>query len=252
MKIKTSLATGLAIVLVAIASIFLIPSAKVKSGQDFVQTEIPVVIKPLKTADGIVSVEIQCGKVSITEPDTLDDFTCYLINRTDKSIRSSIVGYSIISDSNGEEKRDNRLDTTDAYIHPDFADVKKPIEPGGKLSIMPPGPITLPGSIIKRLELEPFYLEFSDETTIGIGGKSAEMIAKVREGATRYKNSLRREYLNKGKSSQAILPLLEDEVPIDSEITGFAQQMGAKAYRRLLRKKYEKKGIAAIKETLDK
>lgn len=250
MKVKTSMAIGLTIILITIASIFLIPTAKVESGQDFAQTEIPVVIKPLKTDNGIVPVEIQCGKILTTQPDTLD-FTCYLINNTDKSIGAASVGYAVVYDSNGEEKRNSRSNATVPYIHPDLLDVKKPVEPGGKLSVMPHGPITEPGSVIKRLELEPLYLEFTDGTTVGVGGKDAELIARIREGATKYRNLLRREYLNKRKSSESILPLLEDEKPISSEIVGFAERAGATAYRRWLRKKYEKNGVSGLTETLE-
>lgn len=252
MKIKTSIAVGLTIIIITIVSILLIPESVAQDSKNLVQTEIPVVIKPLKVGDGIVPVNIQCEPVIITRLDTLDRFSCKLINATDKSIHASGVRYSIIVDSNGEEKQIDGLDTAVPYIHPDLAEEKKPIEPGGSLFIKPLGPIGEPGSVIKRLELEPIYIEFDDATTVGIGGKSAELIASVREGAARYKNSLRQKYLNKGRSAREILPLLEDNAPLGSEIESFSQKAGAKAYRKFLRKKYEKTGIEAINKVLDK
>lgn len=226
-------------------------TSKAQGNRDFAQMEIPVVIKPLKVGDDIVPVYIQCEPVFITRPDTLNRLSCKLINGTNKSIRAFSVRYSIIVDSNGKEKQIDRLDTAVPYIHPDLAEEKKLIEPGGS-SFINPRPIDEPDSVIKRLELEPIYIEFDDETTAGIGGKSAELIASVREGAARYKNSLRQKYLNKGRSAQEILPLLEDNAPLGSEIENFSQKAGAKAYRKFLRKKYEKDGIAAIDEVLDK
>lgn len=252
MKIKTSIATGLAILLITIVSIVLIPTLKVSGNRDFVQTEIPVVIKPLKVGNDIVPVEIQCEPVFITKSDTLDRFTCILVNKTNKSIRASSVRYSVIFDSNGKEIQIDRLDTAVPYIHPDLSEEKKPIAPGGSLFITPLSPIGEPDSVVKRLELEPIYIEFDDETTVGIGGESAELIASVREGAAKYKKSLRQKYLNKGRSAQEILPLLEDNAVLGSEIENFSQRLGAKAYRKFLRKKYEKVGVEVINKVLDK
>lgn len=252
MKIKTSIAVGMTIIMITVVSILLIPESEAQDSENLVQTEIPVVIKPLIVGDNVIPVHIQCQTVFITKPDTLERFSCKLINATDKSIRASGVKYSVIVDLNGKENRIDRLDTAISYIHPDLSEEKKPIGPGGSIFITPLGPIVEPNSIIKRLELEPVYIEFDDETTVGIGGKSAELIANVREGAARYKNSLRQKYLNNEKSAQEILPLLEDDVPLSSEIENFDQRAGAKAYRKFLRKKYEKAGIEVINKILDK
>lgn len=250
MKIKTSIAIGLAILLTTIVSIFLVPTLEVSSSQNFVQTEIPVVVKPLKAGDDVFPVEIQCEPVIVTKADTLDRFTCVLINKTNKSISASSVRYSVIFDSNGKEVDESHLDTLIPYIHPDLSDIKKPIKPGGRLSITPVGKVVKSDSVIKRLEIEPVYIEFSDGTTAGVGGKNAEMIMNVREGATKYKNSLHQEYLKRGKSVQAILPLLADDASLDSETLNFQQQVGAKAYRKSLLKKYEKDGLKSIKKVL--
>jgi len=252
MNIKTSITIGLTIILISIVAIFLIPGLKAQNSRNFVQTEIPVVIKPLKIGNDTVPVDIECEKVFITKPDTLDGFTCILVNRTNKNISASSVRYSIIVDSNGKEKQIDRQTTAVPYIHPDLSEVKKPIEPGGSISITPLGPIVEPDFVIKRLELEPIYIEFDDETTVGIGGKNAELIANVREGAARYKNSLRQKYLDKRKSVQEILPLIEDNAPFDSEIENFSQRAGAKAYRSFLLKKYKEDGIQIINTILDK
>lgn len=216
----------------------------------FERTEIRVVIKPMKVNDAAIPVETECEPVFIERPDTLDYFSCVLVNNTEKSIRASSVRYSLLFDSDGRQGRTDRLHTADSYIHPDLSEVKKPTVPGGRLFILAPGPLTERNSVINTLELEPLYLEFSDGSTVGTDTRSAEMIAKVREGAAKYKNAVRQEYLNKGRSVKAILPRFENKA--DQEALPFAQRAGANAYRRFLRKKYDEAGAAAISVILDK
>jgi hypothetical protein len=230
--------------------IFTSPSVTVQGSADFVQKEIPVVIKPLKVGSETVPVQIQCDPVFIFKSDTIESFNCVLVNLTDKNIRSSSVRYSLISDNAGREQRSDRLDITDTYIHPDFADIRKPIAPGGILHIMAPGPLVEPGSVIKTLELEPIYLEFSDGTTIGIGGESALKIAEVRKGATAFKQLLQKEFQSKGKSAQALLPLIEDSGSVESSGFSNGGRIGANAYRRFLLEKYQKSGSSAIDKLL--
>lgn len=250
MKIQTSIAAGLTVILITVVSILTIPALKAKGNQNFVQTEIPVVIKPLRVGNEIVPVEIQCKPVFITRPDTLEGFSCILINRTNKSIRASSVRYSIITESNGREEQDDRFDTADTYIHPDLAEVKTAIAPGRSLPIVPLS-IVERDSVIKRLELQPTYIEFTDGTAVGISGESAVMIAKVRAGARRFKNNLRQEFLNKGRSVQAILPLLEENAPLGLENLTFEEKTGAKYYRRFLLSKYQKYGTAFVNDILN-
>ncbi len=216
----------------------------------FQQREILVVIKPLKVGDQIIPLEIQCEPLFITRPDTLERFSCTLINRTNKSIRAYGYIHSIIFDSNGKETRSDIISTANTYIHPDLSDAKKLIEYGEKGHFSSVS-TTIRGAVIKKLELEPVYIEFSDGTSAGTHGKSAELIANVRAGARRYKNYLRQEYRNRGRSVQAILPLLEKDVPLGLEKMSFAQKAGAKAYRRFLRNEHKKGGNAAIKRVID-
>jgi len=215
------------------------------------QKDIPVVIKPLRVGNQIVQVEIKCQPVLIPKPDTLERFTCTLTNRTNRSIWAYGVRYSIIFESNGQVNQISRINTVISYIHPDLLEVKKPITPGSFSFITPLGPIVLNNSVIKRLELEAFYIEFDDATTAGIGGKSREMIANVRNGAARYRNSLRQKYVGRGRSVQAILPLLQENAPLGLGKLSFDQKAGAKAYRRFLRKQEKKGGSASVKRVLD-
>ena len=252
MNIKMSVITCLTVVFVSLILVFVMPKTSVLGNQSVAQTEIPVIIKPLKVENTIVPLEIICEPVMAIKPDTIREFSCKLINRTNKSIRASSVMYSVITESNGKEDRSVRLDNVDTFISPDFADLKKPIEPGKSLSIAPAGDITEPDSVIKRLEIEPVYIEFADGTTAGVAGKGAETIANVREGAAKYINALRAEFVSRGRLPEAILPLLENNAPIGFDAPNFAQETGAKQYRKLLRERLQKGGIRTITDVLNR
>jgi hypothetical protein len=251
MKIKTSIAAGLGIILITIISILVIPRSEAQDYSNFKKTEIPVDIKPLIVGNDIVPVHIQCQTVYITRPDTLETFTCKLINATEKNISASVVRYSIIFDVNGKESAVTHTPTAIPYIHPDLANEKKVIQPGGYISVTPLSPAVEPNAVVKRLELQPVYIEFDDETSVGNGGDSAKNIAKVRKGAALYKKMLRKKYIDRGKSTQQIIPLLEDSAPLGLETTDFMEKVGAKNYRKQLRKKYKKDGMQSIDTILD-
>ncbi|MGB7209704.1 MAG: hypothetical protein WBD27_13660 [Pyrinomonadaceae bacterium] len=251
MKIQTSIVAGVMILLFSVGLINLAPHVMVQGRGQFVQQEVSIVVKPLKVGDEIVSVDIRCEPLFITKPDTIERFNCVLVNLTGKNIRASSVRYSVISENAGKEQRSDRLDTIDTYIHPDLAEIKKPIAPGEKLHIMASGPLVESGSVIKRLELEPIYIEFSDGTTIDAGGRGAPMITALRDGAARYKQALRKEFQGKGNSVQAILPLLQNKESIELENFSGGESIGANTYRKFLLEKYEKAGVAAMSRLLE-
>jgi|GEM_PF-3530463 len=250
MRIQTSLIAGVIILLVCGGLIFLAPTAEVQDKDASIQRQIPVVVKPLMVGGEIVPIEIKCDPV-FANADTIERFNCLLINGTDKDIRASSVRYTVISEKDGAEQRDARLDVADTYINPDLAETKKAIAPGGQLHVMAPGPVVEPDSEIKALELEPVYIEFSDGTTVGKGA-GADMIAEVRDGAAKFKDALRREFRNKGRSVSAILARLDDAESTELDGLSGGARVGANAYRRFLLEKYKKGDTAAIAKVLEK
>ncbi len=248
MKIKTSIATGLAILLITIVSIALIPTLKVSGNRDFVQTEIPVVIKPLKVENRTVPVEIQCDKVFVSKPDTIDSFSCTLINKTDMDIGAVRVEYSLIAESNSKEKIDSFSYLAISNIHPDIPTLIKPNE---TLNISPSGPRSNNGAAIKRLELEPTFIEFVGGRTIGvldIEGKTK--IANIRKGAEMYKSWIKEQYVNKGKSENALISLLDTESELDPTNTdNLDNKFGGKYYKNFLSKRFKENG--SIKDVLE-
>ncbi len=252
MKIRASVAILFSLALVVLVSTFLVPRSKSQQEKSFVQTEIPVVVKPLKVGDVIVPVDIQCELVLIEKQDTVENYSCYFINSSSKSIRAFGILHSIIFDTHGKPGRTSRLYVTHAYVHPDMSDEKKPFEPGDRRYIGPPGPIVQPGSVIKALDLAPLYVEFSDGTTSGNDAGSIKMINEIREGAARYKHVLRQEYLRKDRSVESIAPRLRESFRGDGQNSWtLHQRSGANAYRRFLQEKYEKAGSVAVDKILN-
>ena len=247
MKINKSLATGLMLVAASIGSISLIPPSDAQQKDTSAHKEIPVTVKKMIVNSEPIPVDIQCEPVVITEPDTLNEFTCVLINKSAMGIRASGVLYTLIIESNGFESRSSRIDVADRFIHPDLSEIKKPIPPGGRQFILAPGPMSEPGTIIKGLEFEPVYLEFSDGAVVGTDTESIKLITRLREGAARFKQFLRLEYAQRGKSVKSIVPQLQEKVTIESQSSwDLHQRQGANTYRQFLLDKYQKGGEKAV------
>lgn len=220
--------------------------------QTFERTEIPVVIMPMKVNGATIPVEIECEPVFITKPDTLDHFSCVLVNNTNKSIRASGVLYTLILESNGKPGRSSRIDVANGFIHPDVPNAAKLLKPGGKQFVSAPLPMSERDIVIQGLEFEPVYLEFSDGTSVGTNADSIRLIKERREGAAWFREMLRMEYLREGKSVAAILPRLQEDVTSDNQSswTG-TQRRGADSYRRFLLEHYQKVGSRGVSRILE-
>lgn len=222
-------------------------TSKTQGNQDFAQMEIPVVIKPLKVENRTIPVEIQCNKVFVSKPDTIDSFSCTLINRTDMDIGVVRVEYSLITETNSSDRFSY---LAIANIHPDIPTLIKPNE---TLHISPVGPRSINGAVIKRLELEPTFIEFVGGWTVGVSDiQSITRIANIRKGAEMYKSWIKKEYVNRGKSENALIPLLETESELDpTNADNSDNKFGAKYYKNFLNKRFKENGQGSIKDVLD-
>lgn len=245
MKIKTSVVVGLTIILLTLFSIFLVPRLQAENNENFVQAEIPVIIKPLDTN----LINVQCERAFSSNARTLNTFSCNIVNKANVAIRAIGANYSLIADVNGVERRDSFSKVADAFIHPDLS---KEVLPGNSLNISPSGPMSISNGVIKRLELEVNYIEFADGRSVGVSRKAIEKIASIRLGASMFKAWIKSEYLNRRRSEEALMPLLENnsEVgPVGNK--NFANKVGEQSYRNFLREKYRINGRGAIKAVLD-
>lgn len=218
------------------------------------QEQILVAARQLESINGVIPVELLCGPARLTSHDRLENFSCILRNNTNKNLLAANVAYSIIFETGGKEAMDTRLHTIETFIHPDFYEINKPILPGGESTIEPPGPMLYANSFIKRVEVRVEYVEFEDETTLGHNEKGAQIIAKIREGAAKYKNWLTQKYLEKGRSGKAIIPLLQTDQPLPNELglKDADEQQGARAYRNRLRRIHATRGAVQVEKYLNK
>jgi hypothetical protein len=254
MRIKTSIVVGLTIILISSVSIFLIPALQAQGSQKFVETEIPVVIKQLKTSDGSVPVGAQCEKVIISKPDTLDTYSCILVNNSNNSILAASYILTIINEHNGVEEKYSRVETFDTFINSEFSPLSHPIMPGGTIKLQAPGQTSIPGTVIKRLEIGIDYVEFADKSILGVPGEGAKRIDGIRAGAQKYKNWLKKEYLKRGKSTKNLVPLLDEDtgIPEEIEFNNKDERLGASIYRRRISNTYKEKGLPFLSDFLNK
>lgn len=255
MRLRTTICIGL-VVLVS-AAVIATTGLKVKSNQPAKQTEdlqLPIVAKQLPSENGVIPVELKCGTAHLIPPGRLEEFSCILKNNTNKNILATNVAYSVIFESDGKEAADTRFHTIDTFVHPDFYEANKSIQPGGESIIGPPGPSFYADSVIKRIEISVEYVEFEDKTTLGPNEKGAQIIADIREGAAKYRNWLAQKYDENGRSTKAITTLLQQDQPLPNEL-GFKnsyQEQGARAYRTRLRHIQETLGAAQIERYLSR
>jgi len=237
------------------AAIFAITALTASINPTAKQTEdskLTPVVKPLQLSNGTVVADLRCNDVYLATPDRLETFSCALKNNTDKPILAANVEYSIILESEGKRVTDTRFHTLDTYIHPDFYDPKKAILPGGERNVAPPGPMYFQDSVVKGIEVKVDYVEFDDRTTAGDSKKGADIIGDFRAGAAKYRAWLFQRYAEHGKSPEAIIPLLKQDLPVPGELDIEKQneELGARAYRTRLRIIAETKGASEIPKHL--
>lgn len=217
--------------------------------------QLPVIVyEQLQPENGIIPIEVRCGMAHLTAPDTLANFSCILKNRTNKNILAATIVYSVVFQSEGIESADRRLHTLETFFHPDLYAPDKSIQPQAERIIQPPGPTFYANSIIKRVEITVDYVEFEDTTTIGHNEKGSQVIASIREGATKYKRWLVQKYIKDGRRVESIISLLQNNQPLVEALgdENLFQEQGAKAYRKYLHDMHNKQGASQVERLLNK
>ncbi|HBR56780.1 MAG TPA: hypothetical protein DEA22_04825 [Blastocatellia bacterium] len=247
MKIKTSIILATTVSLLTLSAIyaFAIPPIRVEGNKRFLKAEIPVVIKPLNPD----ILNVNCERIFVSRSDTLTTFSCTLVNQGNLPIHAVGANYSLVTEVNGVEQTDTHLFVADAFVHSDFS---REIVPGQTLNISPSGPISIPNAIIKKFELEIIYVQFGDGSSLGESEKTVKKIAGIRYGALMFKAWIKNEFLNRGRSEEALLPLLDNKSEFGPKGNkNFDNEVGAKYYKKFLRERFDKNGRGAIQEILD-
>ena len=212
--------------------------------------QLPITIKQLQPEND-VNVELLCGTASVTPPNILNGFQCFLKNNTRKSITAANIIYSTVLEEAGKETRDSRNHILMTNFHPDFYDKEKNIMPGGSNTLRSDGVFTYHSAVIKGVEAYIDYVEFEDNTSMGPDEEGSKIINDFREGAVKYKSWLARE--SKQKSIETIIQSVQREEGLELPEIGLnniSQKEGARRYAIGLRKIYKKGGPTEVKRYL--
>lgn len=255
MRLKIAVAVGLGSLLIAM--VVTTTALKARNDPDNKQIEglqLPVIAKQLPAENGVIPVELQCGKAQLTAPSELKTFSCVVKNNTNKNIIALSAAYTVIFENNGKEYPDTGFLTIETFIHPDFykAHIHKAIPPGGERVLQPAGPTDYEANVIKGVKLEIDYVEFEDKTTLGPNENGSRIITGIREGAAKYKEWLVQKYIENGRSISAVVSLLQaSDVPNEFGFKDTNHRQGVKIYRNHIRDVYKAHGAAELEKYLN-
>lgn len=211
-------------------------NAKYLNTQQSSSDQDPILLSTtqLPSVDGIVPVTLKCETQSYAKPTQGKALRCILKNNTSNPITAVSLAYSVEYEANGRKSTDTGSVTMDALIHPDFHDANfsKFIAPGNEGDIQSRRLIDDAMSKIK-IAVGIDYLEFDKGTALGSDSNGSRLIKQIREGAARYKEWLKRNYLEQGKSMDAVKILLDRKSSVATDLELPAElEVGADEYRR--------------------
>ncbi len=229
--------TRLSMLTVLGASLWQLPgSAKYLKTQDRQNDQNPILVTAtqLLSIDGVVPVSLQCQTQNYLKPTKGKALRCVLKNNFSSPITAVSLAYIIKYEANGQKSTDSGFMTMDALIHRDFheSNFSKFIQPGTESDIQSLRLIEEPMSNIKIL-VGIDYVEFDNGLALGPDSSGSRLVTQIREGAAKYKEWLKRNYLARGKSMAVVKSLLEQttSVATDLGIPG-ELELGAEEYRR--------------------
>lgn len=220
------------------------------------QNSIIVDVEELPPDKGLIPVEIQNARVSSIKRSEIQELSYFVRNNTDKAITAIGIIRKIVFEEAGTDYTDISYTTIDAVLHADVSDssrVKRLM--AGKVEPMTEsGPLGFGnGTSIKRVVLRIDYVEFDDNTALGVGSESERKLKLSRDGALKYKEWLVSRYQKSHQSLSTVLALLqEDDVPADIGIGDINQILGAKAYRARLLKVFQTEGATKVQTYLQR
>jgi hypothetical protein len=213
---------------------------------------VPLGAKQLDPINGVVPLYLKCEEALLIVPDTLERIPCTIKNNSGKRIRALVLVESVASDDNGTTSTELKYLTIDNFIHPDLhTDSKKE---GIDEDAEPQFPSVSENydGIITRVQVHIDYVEFIDKGTLGPNKAGERILEGMRQGASKYKSWLEKEYEIHGKSVASLMRLIEDESPsaADLGVESASQEQGALIYRKWLQKTYQTKGIEEVRKHL--
>lgn len=219
------------------------------------EKEIPVIAGQLQAEGDVIPVELWCKNAELSAPNAIEKLSCVIKNNTNKYISAGVLYTSITMEINGQEAIVSSFDSFDTFVHPDFREEHKNnlIAPG-KEYIYNDLPNSFDNAILKRINVQLDYVEFEDGSSSGSNRGGSRIIKNIREGAAIYKAWLAEQYKQRGKSVDAIMPLLDSSYPLPQELKlqNDEQESGANIYRKYARRTYQTKGAESLIKNLSK
>jgi len=209
------------------------------------QRTVKVVVTQLPAQDNVVPVEIIQANAISSAPNVLDDVTYFVKNNSGKAISAVAVTKRILYREDGKLVGMTRSSTVDFLFHPDFP--SKLLASGDQVPMEASGPTSFEdGTVLVSVTLKIDYVQYVDGSSYGAGSEGESTVLSAREGAKKYKNLLRENYVKAGKSLTTIVPLLEQETKLDQLKLTQSESLGADRYRLYLLKTFRTKGGAEI------
>jgi len=214
------------------------------------KASIPVDANQLDVVEGVIPVELKCGRAELSAPNSIENIPCVLRNNTNKPISAGAVYTSIILEKDGQRHVESSYGTFDTFLHPDFREDHKNnlILPRGEYPYSALPSSYESGVIITSVAVKIDYIEFADRSALGNNQAGSRIISDTRTGAAKYKDWLAKRYEQSGRSVNAMLPLLEQNEAMQQELefqTG-PEESGARLYRNFARRTYKSKGSEGL------
>lgn len=129
---------------------------------------IPITINgQLEPKNGVIPVEIQCGRAHLSSPNTLERIDCSLKNNSAKPVSAANVIYTVTLQTSGGASKESFNRTFDALIHPDFRLSNQLVGPGEQTDLGTAGPTSYFDGLIDNISIATDYVEFEDGTHLG-------------------------------------------------------------------------------------
>ena len=211
-------------------------------------TFLPVEVHQLPVVDGRVPVELSCLDAELSSPRSIEKLSCTLKNSTSRSINAASIEITVNIERGGKILELQDYYTLDSYLHPDFAE-------DHPNSLLPPGaqhpinelPSNYSDGVLKSISVGVDYVDFGDDKPLGPNRKGSQIIAAIRNGASKYKTWLQDKYTRNGKNIDDLVRLLDTAVPAQEiGATTANEQSGADMFRKYLLRDFKNHGADRI------
>lgn len=206
----------------------------------------------LEPQDYVRPAELRCDAARVTTSNELT-FDCWLKNNTARGITAANVINTIMLEQEGRLTKDEYSSTIVTIVSATSERMGRPIAPGEEYHLGQSGPLSYTDAVVKGVEVRIDYVEFDDGTALGPDRDGSKTINETRGGAAKFRGWVSLKYKQNRKSLEQIVPLLQKDLPFPNELEfkSAHQEIGAKTYRRFLRKLYETRGPAEVEKHIN-